>query len=144
MDKTPAPGSGSNPRAAQPNLTVTNDIFGMELRELSITEQKAALQNEIDKLEAIENADTVVSELPDVTVIEEDEEYPFKIGYELFDLPYLPPRHSSNFEEEQAADLTKSYRDFLNQKGKEGWILCSIQSGYGVFMRLDPNEEILK
>lgn len=144
MDKTPAPGSGSNPRAAQPNLTVTNDIFGMELRELSITEQKAALQNEIDKLEAIENADTVVSELPDVTVIEEDEEYPFKIGYELFQLPYLPASMHPSFSKDEVVSYVKEYRDFLNQKGKEGWILCSIQSGYGVFMRLDPNEEILK
>jgi len=123
-----------------PNLN--NDIFGMDVKEMTIAEQKQCLQHEIDKLEAIENSDTEVSELPDVTVIEEDDNgYPFKIGYQVSLLPSLHGFSSvENFREE----LVTKLEDFLNQKGKEGWILCTIQQGHAIFMRLDPNEEVLK
>lgn len=134
MNTTPAPGSGSNPRPAMPDL----DIFGMEIKEMTIAEQKQCLQHEIDKLEAIENSDTEVSE---VAVVEEDDGYPFKIGYQVSLLPSLHGFSSvENFREE----LVTKLEDFLNQKGKEGWILCTIQQGHAIFMRLDPNEEILK
>jgi hypothetical protein len=122
-----------------PNLN--NDIFGMDVKEMTIAEQKQCLQHEIDKLEAIENSDTEVSE---VAVVEEDNPFPISIEYKVVDLPCPIVPHSIAEADFTARPGRERIQNFLNEYGKQGWILCSIEQGHAIFMQLTPTEEILK